>query len=181
MAGMLPIFEDLGAEVEEIQLSSLHDYSACCSIITLCEALAVHERDLRATPQKYGEIFRDRLMLSSLLTGMDYVQAVRLRRQLTVEVEDMLKRFDVLLTAGGYAPAPKLDQVSKFYIIQNPLLTAPFNVTGSPAICVRNGFSASGLPVGAQIVGRAFDEATVLRVADAYEQATDWYKRRPPI
>ena len=93
----------------------------------------------------------------------------------------MLKRFDVLLTAGGYAPAPKLDQVSKFYIMQNPLLTAPFDVTGSPAICVRNGFSASGLPVGAQIVGRAFDEATVLRVADAYEQATDWYKRRPPI
>ena len=147
----------------------------------LCEALAVHERDLKATSQKYGEIFRDRLMLSSLLTGMDYVQAVRLRRQLTVEVEDMLKRFDVLLTAGGYGPAPKLDQVSKSYIMQKPLLTAPFNVTGSPAICVRNGFSASGLPVGAQIVGRAFGEATVLRVADAYEQATDWCKHRPLI
>ena len=181
MAGMLSTLEDLGAEVEEIKLSSLHDYSACCLIIMLCEALAVHERDLKATPQKYGEIFRDRLMLSSLLTGMDYVQAVRLRRQLTVEVEDMLKRFDVLLTAGGYGPAPKLDQVSKFYIMQKPLLTAPFDVTGSPAICVRNGFSASGLPVGAQIVGRAFDEATVLRVADAYEQATDWCKHRPPI
>jgi len=181
MDGTLRTLEDLGAEVEEIRLSSLHDYSACCLVIMLCEALAIHERDLKATPQKYGEIFRDRLMLSSLLTGMDYVQAVRLRRQLVAETEAAFDRCDVLVTAGGYGPAPKIDQISKFYIMQKPLLTAPFDVTGSPAISVCNGFSAAGLPIGAQIAGRAFDEATVLRVADAYEQATDWRKRRPSL
>ena len=181
MDGALRVLEGLGAEVEEIRLSSLHDYSACCLVIMLCEALAVHERNLQATPQKFGEIFRDRLMLSSLLTGMDYVQAVRLRRQLVAEIEAVFERCDVLITAGGYAPAPKLDEVSKFYIMQKPLLTAPFDVTGSPAVGVCNGFSAAGLPIGLQIAGRAFDEATVLRVADAYERATDWRNRRPPI
>ena len=181
MDEMLHTLQELGAEIEEIQLSNLHDYSACCLIIMLCEALAIHEHDLKATPQKYSEIFRDRLMVSSLLTGIDYVQAVRLRRQLTTEIEDVLTCFDVLLTAGGFAPAPKLEEVSKFYVMQKPLLTAPFDVTGSPAIGVRNGFSAEGLPIGAQIVGRAFDEATVLRVADAYEQATDWRKQRPSL
>ena len=181
MDDTLSTLEGLGARVEEIRLSSLHDYSACCLVIMLCEALAVHERDLKATPQKYGEIFRDRLMLSSLLTGMDYVQAIRLRRQLMAEIEAVFDRCDVLVTAGGYAPAPKIDQVPKFYILQKPLLTAPFDVTGSPTVCVCNGFSAAGLPIGVQIVGRAFDEATVLRVADAYERATDWRDRRPPM
>ena len=181
MDAALRTLEGLGARIEEIQLSSLHDYSACCMIIMLCEALAVHERDLRATPQKYGKIFRDRLMLSSLLTGLDYVQAVRLRRQLVAEIEAVLDRCDVLITAGGYAPAPRIDQVSTYYIMQKPLLTAPFDVTGSPAVGVCNGFSAAGLPIGLQIAGRAFDEATVLRVADAYERATDWRNRRPPI
>ena len=65
--------------------------------------------------------------------------------------------------------------------MEKPLLTAPFDVTGSPAVGVCNGFSAAGLPIGLQIAGRAFDEATVLRVADAYERATDWRNHRPPI
>jgi aspartyl-tRNA(Asn)/glutamyl-tRNA(Gln) amidotransferase subunit A len=57
----------------------------------------------------------------------------------------------------------------------------PFNVLGLPAISVPCGFTASGLPIGLQIVGRAFDEAGILRVAQAYEQATEWHRRRPPL
>ncbi|HEV8264183.1 MAG TPA: amidase family protein, partial [Gemmatimonadales bacterium] len=59
--------------------------------------------------------------------------------------------------------------------------TRHFNVSGHPACSVPCGFTAAGLPIGMQIVGRAFDEATVLRVADAYQRATDWHTRRPPV
>ena len=174
-------FAGLGAQVEEVELSSLHDFHACCMVILLTEALAVHERDLRATPEKYGAIVRDRLMLASLLTGLDYVQALRLRRRLAAEVERALGRFDLLMTAGGYSGAPRLQQISKFYLLEKPLLTTPFDVTGSPTLAVCTGFTAAGLPVGMQLVGRAFDEATVLRAGDAYERATGWRRQRPAL
>ena len=77
--------------------------------------------------------------------------------------------------------APKLQAVPKFYLFEKPLLTTPFDATGSPTLAVCNGINAAGLPVGMQIVGRPFDEATVLRVGDAYEQATEWRERRPAM
>ena len=172
---------ELGATVEEVRLSPLADYSACCMIIMLAEAFAIHEPNLKARPEKYGEIFRDRMLLSSLLTSADYVQATRLRRQLKQEVDAALRSHDVLLTASGYSAAPELRAVAKFYLLERALITAPFDVTGHPAMTVCNGFSAAGMPVGMQIVGRAFDEGTVLRVGDAYERATEWRARRPPL
>jgi aspartyl-tRNA(Asn)/glutamyl-tRNA(Gln) amidotransferase subunit A len=62
-----------------------------------------------------------------------------------------------------------------------PRNTMPFNVLGLPGISVPCGFTGDGLPVGLQIIGKAFDEAGVLRIAHAYEQATDWHRRRPPL
>lgn len=59
--------------------------------------------------------------------------------------------------------------------------TLPFNLLGLPAMSVPCGFTGDGLPVGLQIVGKAFDEAGILRIAHAYEQATDWHTRRPPL
>ncbi|WP_170378736.1 amidase [Ruegeria atlantica] len=171
--------EELGAEIQEVQLPNLRDFSACCQIIIMCEALGIHEDTVKAQPEKYSEIARDRLMLSSVLTGADYVQATRMRRQLTYDVNRVLEEFDVLLTAGGLTPAPRLDQIDKFYILQKPLVTTPFDVTGHPAMAVCNGFFANDLPVGMQVVGRAFDEATVMRVAHAYESVTDWKDRVP--
>jgi aspartyl-tRNA(Asn)/glutamyl-tRNA(Gln) amidotransferase subunit A len=61
------------------------------------------------------------------------------------------------------------------------LRTAPFNIAGLPALSLPCGFTSGGMPIGLQIVGRPFDEATVLRVGHAYEQATDWHRRRPHL
>jgi aspartyl-tRNA(Asn)/glutamyl-tRNA(Gln) amidotransferase subunit A len=172
-------FQALGAEVEEVSLSALQDYSACNMVIMLAEALAIHEKDLKASPEKYGEMFRDRLVIGSTITGVDLVQAQRLRRGLTAELNDMLGRYDVLVTAAGWAPAPRLEAVPKFYLFERPILASPFNVSGQPTVSVCNGFSPAGLPVGMQIAARAFDEATALRVAAAFEAATDYRARRP--
>ncbi|OKO75509.1 hypothetical protein AC629_33965 [Bradyrhizobium sp. NAS80.1] len=174
-------FEELGATIEEVQLSSLQDYSDCCIILILSEALSIHQKTLKQVPEKYSSILRDRLMLSSFITAADYVNATRTRQKLVAEVNALFDSYDVLVTAGGLSPAPKIDQMDKFYLLKNPLITTPFCITGSPTIAVCNGFSAAGLPIGMQIAARAFDEQMVLRVADAYETATGWRDRRPPV
>ncbi len=175
------VLTSLGATVEPVQLSPVQDYHACNMVIMMGEAMALHEPHMRSTPEKYGEIFRDRMMLASVLSAQDYVQAVRMRRVLAAEVQAKFDRYNVLLTAGGWTPAPPIDQMSPLYVFQRPLLTSTFNVTGSPVASICNGFSADGLPVGMQIVGRHFDEATVMRVGDALERATPWRDRRPVL
>ncbi len=181
MDAALDTFRTLGAVVEEVSLSPLHDYSAANMIIMLSEALAIHEKDLKATPEQYGEMFRDRLVIGSSITGVDVIQAQRLRRILTAELEASLARYDVLVTAAGWAPAPPLEEVPKFYLFERPILAAPFNVSGQPTVSVCNGFSADGLPVGMQIAAASFDEATALRVAAAYEAATEFRDQRPAL
>ena len=181
MDAALDTFRTLGAVVEEVSLSPLHDYSAANMIIMLSEALAIHEKALKATPEQYGEMFRDRLIIGSSITGVDVIQAQRLRRILTAELEASLARYDVLVTAAGWAPAPPLEEVPKFYLFERPILAAPFNVSGQPTVSVCNGFSADGLPVGMQIAAASFDEATALRVAAAYEAATEFRDQRPAL
>jgi aspartyl-tRNA(Asn)/glutamyl-tRNA(Gln) amidotransferase subunit A len=93
-----------------------------------------------------------------------------------------MARFDVLLTAANFRPAPRIEKPrdsTEFF--QRPNLTAAFNVTANPTISICNGFSASGLPLACQIAGKPFDEATALRVAHAYQQSTAWLKRRPEL
>ena len=87
----------------------------------------------------------------------------------------------MLLTAGA-GPAPRLDAYRPISFWERPINRAtPFNVTGGPVVMLPNGFSRSGLPLGMQFVGRPFDEQTVLKVAYAYEQATQWHQCRPPL
>jgi aspartyl-tRNA(Asn)/glutamyl-tRNA(Gln) amidotransferase subunit A len=147
----------------------------------LAEAFAIHADNLRARPLDYGEIARDRFLLGGLIEGYDYVDAMRLRRTLCNETAAALQRHDVLLTATAPGPALKIDNVPKYNLIKFPLMTMPWDVTGSPAHAICCGFSTTGLPLSLTVVGRPFDEATVLRVGHAYEQATPWRQQRPSI
>jgi aspartyl-tRNA(Asn)/glutamyl-tRNA(Gln) amidotransferase subunit A len=90
-------------------------------------------------------------------------------------------KYDVLLTPTAGGPAPRLDSWRTIRFWQQASLTTPFNVTGGPALAQCMGFTAAGLPLSLQVVGRPFDEATVLRAAHAYEKATDWRQRRPAL
>ncbi len=92
----------------------------------------------------------------------------------------VLERVDALIFPGQAAPALPFGEVPKDVIMApTSRYTAPWNLVGLPAISVPSGFSQDGLPVSIQIVGRAFDEVTVLRIARAYERATPWHTRRP--
>jgi aspartyl-tRNA(Asn)/glutamyl-tRNA(Gln) amidotransferase subunit A len=181
IAAAVDILEGLGCTVRELTLSPLADWVACGVTIMLAEAYAIHEANLRRRFTDYGEAFRDRMVLAGLITGADYVQAVRRRRELIDELDRAMADLDLVMTATAPSEAPPIDAVPKFSTFERPLLTMPFNVTGSPAMAVCCGFTETGLPLSLQIVGERFDDATVLRLAHAYEQATPWRARRPPL
>jgi len=171
----------LGCAVRDITLSPLADWAACGVTIMLSEAYAIHEANLQSRFTDYGEIFRDRMVLAGLITAADYVQALRRRRELIAELDTAMAGLDLVMTAAAPSEAPPIDEVPKFTIMDRPSLTIAFNVTGSPAMSVCCGYTDSGLPLSFQIVGKRFDDATVLRLAHAYEQATPWRGRRPNL
>jgi len=116
-----------------------------------------------------------------LIGARDYVQAQRERRRMLAEVAPVYADFDVLVTATVGAPAPRLDAWRTIEFWKRASLTTPFNVTGGPALAQCIGFASNGLPLSMQIVGKHFDDATVLRVAHAYEKATPWRECRPQL
>jgi aspartyl-tRNA(Asn)/glutamyl-tRNA(Gln) amidotransferase subunit A len=172
---------EMGASLREITVASLEEWTACGMIIMLAEAYAIHEDNLRRRFTDFGEIFRGRMAIAGLITGADYIQALRRRRELVDEFDRAMAGLDILMTAAAPSEAPRIDAVGKFAIFERPLLTMPFNVTGSPAMSVCCGYTESGLPLAFQITGKRFDDATVLRLADAYERATPWRDRRPKL
>ena len=173
--------EGLGCTVRDITLSPLPEWSACGMTIMLCEAYSIHEANLRRRFTDFGENFRDRMVLGGLVSGADYVQALRRRRELVAELDRAMQGLDIVMTAAAPSEAPPIDQVPKFALFERPSLTIPFNLTGSPAMSVCCGYTDSGLPLSFQIVGKRFEDATVLRLAHVYEQATSWRGRRPNL
>jgi aspartyl-tRNA(Asn)/glutamyl-tRNA(Gln) amidotransferase subunit A len=172
----------LGAEVEEIALPDFDLFNACGRVILTAEAYAIHEKDLLSRPLDYARYTYQRMVVGATLSAADLVQAFRLRRELSVTLNaGILNTFDALITATALTPAPRLDEFPVDAPLRNTTLTIPFNVTGNPALAIPTGFSKSGLPLGMQIVGRPFDEPTVLRIGAAYEAAAGWTVRRPPL
>lgn len=181
IAAAVEVFEGLGCSVRELRLSPLADWAACGIMIMLAEGFAIHEATLRERFGDYGEAFRQRMALAALISGADYVQAMRRRRELMAEFATAMADLDLVITAAAPSEAPTFDSVSKFAILERPSLTMPFNVTGSPAMSVCCGYTAAGLPLAFQLAGKPFDEATVLKTAHAYEQATPWRATRPSL
>ncbi|MBV9860276.1 MAG: amidase [Alphaproteobacteria bacterium] len=177
----LDIFRDLGAEVRDIALSPLEVWHACGFLILTAESYAIHEPWLKTRFNDYGELFRDRIALGGLIRGSDYVQALRRRRSLCLELKAAMADIDILVSAVQPAEAPPIEDVPKWATMEKPSFTIPFNVTGSPALALCTGFGAGGLPVALQLVGKPFSEAMLFRAGHAYETATEWRRQRPRL
>ena len=177
----LEALQELGANLEEVSIPSLEYVRAANSIIMLSEAYAFHERNLKARPQDFGEMVRARFRIGGLFSASDYVQAQRCRKLVKREFAEVLRRVDLLVTPTMTQPAAAFQGYDATSTVRGPSFTAPFNLTGLPAISVPCGFTAAGLPVGMQLAGRPFDEPGVLRAAYAYQQHARWLERRPPI
>jgi Asp-tRNA(Asn)/Glu-tRNA(Gln) amidotransferase A subunit family amidase len=179
--GALDFFRRDGAELSEVRLSPLADWRAAGLVILLAEGFAVHAEWMRASPEKYGELLRDRLVLGALIGAADYVAAQRQRRVLRDEMARAMAGLDILLTATVPAEAPRIDRVPKWSIVEQPNFTSVCNVSGYPALSLATGFGAGGLPLAMQLIAKPFDEATLLRAGHAYERAMPWRATRPPI
>ncbi|MGJ5180312.1 amidase [Bradyrhizobium oligotrophicum] len=182
MDASIALLEDLGCAVSDVRLPSLRAFSDAKTPITVSEQYALHEADLKRRPQDFGRSLRYRILPGALIRAEDYVQAMRWRSELCATVFDTMRAFDVLITAGSFEPAPLLvDEPPSLFGVKVPSLTSPFNLTGQPALSVCNGFDEAGLPLGMQIAGRPFEDATVLALGHAFEQAAGLRARRPPL
>ena len=177
----LKVFEDQGARLVQIDPAPFINARGATMTISLVESAAYHEETLRMRPQDFGEDFRNRLKQASLLSAVDYVQAQRIRSSIAAQVQDIFTSVDVILSPSGAQPADAFAGLDSDARNKMPGYSAPFNLTGSPAMSIPCGFSKAGLPLGLQIAGRAFDEATVLRAGQAYESATPWHDMHPNI
>lgn len=176
------LLRSAGAIVEDVALPDYDLFAACGRTIMISEAFGIHAFDLRERPDDFGAITYQRFIYGCAITSADLLAAQRLRRMLTDAVDTVLETYDALLTASALIPAPRFDTRLDPRAAASVVQTIQFNVTGHPAISVPTEVTEAGLPLGVQIAGRAWDEATILRIARSIEVLSGWENvARPDI
>jgi aspartyl-tRNA(Asn)/glutamyl-tRNA(Gln) amidotransferase subunit A len=179
---MARVLEGLGAIIKEVRLpAGLSDYRQASRLINWGESFSIHEQDFMERSHLMGQALREQMMSGFVLRAVDYLAALRLRRSLAKATDAMIKTCDAVLIANAFHIAPRFDEPDTVPPFTADTASSVFNITGHPAMSICTGFDAGGVPLTAQLVGRYFDEATVLRVAQAYEAATPWRDRRPNL
>ena len=174
----LAVFRDLGAEIRAVEPPPMQLFNDAKKIIAMAELYSIHENDLKTRRELFGDSLRYRIIAGGLIRADDYVQAMRVRRDLAIAMQKLFTTIDLMLLPTG-EPAGKLEPVPHSSLFTGPSYTTPFNVGGNPALAVCSGFAANGMPQSLQIAGRLFDDAVVLRAGHTYETATPWRSRRP--
>ena len=170
----------LGAEVEEVKIANIDTASTIATNIMFAEAAEFHEQWMRTRAHEYGPDVRRMLEAGMMTPALYYVRAQRSRSAILAETMRALENHTVLVAPTASIPAPRIDVGGRALtdsgtpvdMVASVLrFTAPFNVTGQPALALPTGLSPAGLPLSMQFIGKPFDEATVFKVADAYERA----------
>jgi len=179
--------EELGASRVPVSISGMEMCSAMEAHITLAEAASYYEHLLEKKPEGFSPAVLTDLDAGRFLLATDYVKSQRARTLLQQRFAEAFERADLIVSPTLPAFPPVVGEVYvqsgdlREHIVDAFLrFNIPYDLTGLPAITVPCGFSSSGLPIGLQFAGKPFDEATILRVANAYERATDWHSRHPP-
>jgi len=184
------VLRALGATVDEVSLPLVPRAGAAFMAICDSEGAGRHLAWLRSRPGDYDEGTRRRLLAASLLPATLFHKAQQARALVRQQVLDALRDHDVLVAPTSHRAAPTIatftapitstrEAAARFFTRRS--FTTPAALAGTPALAVPCGFGASGLPLSLQIIGRRFEDATVLRVGHAYEQSTDWHRRRPQL
>jgi aspartyl-tRNA(Asn)/glutamyl-tRNA(Gln) amidotransferase subunit A len=178
--------EGLGAAVEEVGLPAIGHAGPAVFAIISAEAMAYHEPYLKTRAKEYGEDVRVRLLAGQFVLATQYLDAQRARQVVRAEVDAALRTYDALLMPTTPIPAPlvgeravPVDGVTDDVRAWLTRCTRPINLTGHPALSVPCGLTNAGLPIGLQLVGRYFDEATLLRLGAAYEAVSPMRGKRP--
>ena len=181
--GAARFFEYLGAKVEEVDMSWLYEAALANGKIVQADGAAYHHERLEANPELFGADVRGRLEMGRDLPSGEYVRARRKQVEIRRRSEEFFRQYDALLLPSTPITALPIDDIENS-ASQAPALTrftAPFNLTGLPALSLPCGFTKDGLPIGLQIVSGLWQEARVLRAGHAFEQATEWHKHKPAL
>jgi aspartyl-tRNA(Asn)/glutamyl-tRNA(Gln) amidotransferase subunit A len=177
----LKTLESLGAAIVEVDGRPFSLARKANQTILIAEAYAYHEPRLKETPEKFGSSVRRRILEGAFLSAADYIAALRARTALNEQIRANFTRVDVFATPTAPRPPEAFEGLDPNEQNLRPSFTNAFNLAGLPAISVPCGFTKDNLPIGLQIVAPPFEEVIAFRVADAYEQATEWHKQRPLI
>jgi len=180
---------ELGASIQPIEIPLIAQSAAISTAVTYGDVSGVHKEGIENNLHDYDYNIQLRLLTGAILPAQAHQKAVRLRHMLRQQILKALEQVDVVVMPTSSIPAspiPEKAGVESKQAFQEMLggrrsFTAPFNLASVPALSINCGFTSDDLPVGFQIAGKAFDESIVLRVAYAYEQATNWNTRRPPV
>jgi aspartyl-tRNA(Asn)/glutamyl-tRNA(Gln) amidotransferase subunit A len=171
--------QQLGASVREVDLPHSCYGSAASWTIAYTESFAFHRANFFARSCDYTHAFLHKITGAACLTAEERVTAQRLRQVITAEFLAALAEVDAIVTPTTAYAAYPIGGTSPQADMRS--LTRPVSLTGLPALAVPCGFTSTGLPASMQLVGRAWEESTLLRIGHAYEQAAGWYRRRPPL
>ena len=186
----IEVFEKLGASVEEVSVPHIPLSSPFFTAICDTDAAHVHYDLLRTRPHDYDSATRNRLTSASLVSAGIYNKAQQARTVLRDQMIAVLDRVDVLLSPMSNGPSPKIGEENPSFDSKEEYIklhfgarsfTTPYSLAALPALTLPCGFTDSGMPIGLQIGGMAFQEGTVFKAAAAFEEATDWHVRRPDL
>lgn len=180
--------ESLGAKIVPVEITDLDAVIDCMLAIAMSEAAAYHQASLRKIPDLFTDETRLLLEAGEVMPATAYINAQRARVAVKNAFLSALRNVDVLVTPTQPSTALKIGQsVSKIGSREESVFgvsarfCAPLNLAGLPAASIPCGMSSDRMPIGLQIIGKPFDESTVLKVADAYERETKWHLDYPPI
>ena len=189
VAKAISVIGELGASSEDVSIPLAPNAGALTMSILNVEWANLHRPLFEPNFDELDHNNKIRFLTGSIIPAQAYYKAQKIRAVLRKQILDALEKVDVLILPTGPVTAPPVESVPGIESKEHSLtglagrisFTGPFNLAGTPAISVPCGFSAAGMPMGLQIVGKPFDEETVLKVAHAYEQNTDWHNCRAPI
>jgi aspartyl-tRNA(Asn)/glutamyl-tRNA(Gln) amidotransferase subunit A len=176
------VFKELGAVIHEVDVSFLREAALANGLMIAADGAAYHRERLAEHPDWFGADVRQRLEMGAAYTSSEYSLARRKQAELRRRCELLFESQHLLLLPTTPIPAPVFegrDAVEEAKCLTR--FTAPFNLTGLPAISLPCGFTKQGLPIGMQLVARHWAEAKILTAAYAYEQAMEWHKRVPEL
>jgi aspartyl-tRNA(Asn)/glutamyl-tRNA(Gln) amidotransferase subunit A len=175
----LETLRGLGLALEDVEVPEWPDAVEASKVLIRCEAAAEYRTVLKERAAELLPEVRERLELGAATPAPDYVDALRAGARLRAGLRERFRRVDLLALPGRDQPAPRMEASGKLLEPLSPRnFMSPLNVAGIPALTVPCGFDGQGLPIGLQLVGPAWTEATLLRVAHAFQQASDWHTRR---
>ncbi len=175
------VFASMGCTVREANVDWMRDAALANRLMTQSDAAAVHRDRLRDHPEMFGDDVRLRLEAGAKTSSTEYILARRTQAEVRRKCEQFFESWDLLILPTTPVAAPAIDGYQVQKVGQLTPFTAPFNLTGLPALSVPCGFTSQGLPIGLQIVSRAWEEARVLNAGHVFEKQTDWHTRRPAV